>query len=92
MTVRAKTEIYRALNAPGITQIWVKSNIVGELQVQAIGYDGTMQTVFVPSSIGLAEPRLVNLIDFASASSWRASRSLMAAVRMGHITVTLKKG
>ena len=91
MTVRAKTEIYRALNAQNITAVWVKSTIVGELQIQAVGYDGEMQTVFIPSSVGVAEPRLVNLIGFASASSWRASRSLMAAVRAGHITVTLKK-
>ncbi len=91
MTVRAKTELHRALAATDLVALWAKSNTVGELQVQALGPEGRMQTVFIPSSVGLAEPRLVNLLDYASQSAWRASRSLMAAVRAGHVEIILTK-
>lgn len=91
MTVRAKTELHRALAIADLKALYVSSNVVGELQVQAIGHDGKMATVFLPSSVGLAEPRLVNLLDSAPVASWRASRSLMAAVRAGHVHVTLSK-
>lgn len=49
-----------------------------------------MITVFLPSSVGRNEPRLVNLLDHAPQKAWRASRSLMAAVRAGHVEIILK--
>lgn len=91
MTVRAKTQLHRALSQTDVSSVWIRSHCVGELQVQAIGYEGRMATVFIPSSVGLQEPRLVDLIQFAPAAAWKASRSLMAAVRAGHVHVTLMK-
>ncbi len=90
MTVRAKTELHRALAATNVAGLWVMSNIVGEVQVQVIGAKGEMLPVFVPSSAGLERPRWVNLLDTAPATAWKKSRSLMAAVRANHIYVTLK--
>ena len=91
MTVRAKTELHKALSTPDLVGLMARSNVVGELQVQAIGYDGKMVSVFLPSSVGLTEPRLVNLLDSAPASAWKASRSFLAAVRAGHVHVTLSR-
>jgi hypothetical protein len=48
-----------------------------------------MTTVFLPSSVGMKEPRFVNLLDYGPIESWRASRSFLAAVRMGHVSVVL---
>ncbi len=89
MTVRARTELHRSLGK-GVTALFAKSNIVGELQVQVRGHDGKLTTIFIPSSVG-QEPRLINLLDSATAQAWRESKSLLAAVRLGHLTVTVKK-
>lgn len=89
MTVRQKTALVKAMAEPGVQQLRVRSNVVGELQIQCVGYDGNMTTVFLPSSVGLMEPRFVNLLDYGSVESWRNSRSFLAAVRMGHISVVL---
>jgi hypothetical protein len=92
MTVRAKSNLSRALSgAAKVKAIMAKSNVVGELQVQVVGLEGKLITVFIPSSAGRAEPRLVNLLDSATAAEWKKSRSLLAAVRIGHLTVTLIK-
>ena len=89
MTVRQKTALVKALAQPGIKVLRVRSNVVGELQIQVAGYDGNMKTVFIPTSVGLADPRFVNLLDYGPVESWRVSRSFLAAVRMGHISVVL---
>ncbi len=92
MTVREKSSLNRALGQHhDVSALWAISHVVGELQVQAVGYEGRMVTVFIPSSVGQSEPRSVNLIDSAPASAWKASRSLMAAVRAGYVHVTLDK-
>jgi len=92
MTVRAKNELYRALAISEKPKaLWAKSNVTGEVQVQAIGYDGQLVSVFIPSSVGAATPRLINLLESAPVEAWRSSRSLMATVRLGHIDVTLHK-
>lgn len=88
MTVRQRTALVKALSQPGLTTLKIKSNVVGEIQLQVAGYDGNMKTVFVPSSVG-SEPRIVNLLDYGPVESWRSSRSFLAAVRMGHVSVTL---
>lgn len=90
MTVRQKTALVKTLARSGLKTLCVKSNVVGELQMQAMGYDGTLKTVFLPSSVGLSEPRFVNLLDYAPVEAWRTSRSFLAAVRMGHVNVTLE--
>ena len=92
MTVRAKSDLSRALGAADkVKALMAKSNVVGELQVQVVGHEGKLTTVFIPTSAGRAEPRLVNLLDSATAEEWKRSRSLLAAVRAGHLTVTLVK-
>ena len=91
MTVRSRTNLHRALADTNVKALLARSNVVGDLQIQAIGFEGKMVAVFVPSSVGVREPRLVNLLDYAPAAAWRDSRSLMAAVRAGHILVTLQK-
>jgi len=91
MTVRAKSELSKSLTSDKVTALMAKSNIVGELQVQVVNREGKLETVFIPSSAGRAQPRLVNLLDFAPAIEWKRSRSLMAAVRQGHLTVTIQK-
>lgn len=91
MTVRAKSELSRVLgSSKQIKAIWAKSNIVGELQVQVTGHSGEIETVFIPSSAG-SRDRLVNLLDFAPPKNWKKSRSFLAAVRLGHLAVTLDK-
>jgi hypothetical protein len=90
MTVREKTALAKSLAKPGIKAIVVKSNVVGELQIQGVGHDGKLTTVFLPSSAGAQTPREVNMLDYGPVASWRNSRSFLAAVRMGHITVTLQ--
>ena len=92
MTVRAKSELSKALASDRVKVVLAKSNIVGELQVQVVNHEGKLETVFIPSSTGRAQPRWINLLDFAPAAEWKRSRSLMAAVRQGHLTVTLQKG
>ena len=89
MTVRQKTALVKALAQPGLKALNVKSNVVGELQIQGSGYNGNMTTVFLPSSLGLQEPRFVNLLDYGPIEAWRSSRSFLAAVRMGHVSVVL---
>lgn len=89
MTVREKTALSKSLAKQGIKAVFAKSSIVGELQIQCIGHDGKLTTVFLPSSLGLTKPRLVNLLDYGPVSSWRESRSLLNAVRLGHVSVTL---
>jgi hypothetical protein len=91
MTVRAKSELHRALSKPGVAAIWARSNTVGELQVQVKDHEGKLTTVFIPSSRGAPEPRFINLLDHAPAAHWRDSKSLLAAVRLGHLHVTLKQ-
>jgi len=90
MTVRAKSELSKALSSGNVKSLMAKSNVVGELQVQVINHDGKMDTMFIPSSAG-GHVRWVNLFSFAPASEWKKSRSLMAAVRAGHLTVKLQK-
>lgn len=91
MTVRAKSALSRALvSTAKVKAIWAKSNVVGELQVQVVGHDGKLTTVFIPSSAGRADARSVNLLDWAPAAEWRRSRSLLAAVRQGHVTVQVE--
>lgn len=91
MTVRAKSELSKALASGSVKALWAKSNVVGELQVQVTNHEGKLETVFIPSSVGRIEPRLINLLNFAPALEWKKSRSLLAAVRAGHLTVTLQK-
>lgn len=90
MTVRERTAVAKALSSSGLKAIVVKSNVVGELQIQGVGHDGRMTTVFLPSSVGLQQPKLVNMLDYGPVSSWRNSSSFLSAVRMGHITVVLQ--
>jgi len=92
MTVRAKAELSRVLGSgTSIKAIWARSNVVGELQVQVIGHEGTVETVFIPSAVG-GQDRKVNLLNYATPKQWKKSRSLLAAVRLGHLTVTVEKG
>jgi hypothetical protein len=91
MTVRQKSELSKSLLSDKVKKILAKSNIVGELQVQVVNHEGKLETVFIPSSTGRQQPKWINLLDFAPASEWKRSRSLMAAVRQGHLTVTLQK-
>lgn len=78
------------MNPAKVKAIWAKSNVVGELQVQVVGHDGKLTTVFIPSSAGRPDARSVNLLDWAPATEWRRSRSLLAAVRQGHVTVQVE--
>lgn len=91
MTVRAKSQLSTSLVSANIKALLVKSNVSGEFQLQVgDGRDGVV-SVFIPSSVGQSNPRYVNLLDHAPAQEWRKSKSLMAAVRGGHLSVLLKK-
>ena len=91
MTVRAKSELGRVLGSgTSIKALWAKSHVVGELQVQVMGLEGKIVTVFLPSSAGGIE-RKVNLLKYATPAHWKKSRSLLAAVRLGHLTVTVER-
>jgi hypothetical protein len=91
MTVREKAQLSRLLkSSTKIKAIWARSKIVGELQVQVIGREGTVETVYVPSSAN-GQDRKINLLDFATAKQWQKSRSFLSAVSMGHLVVTLEK-
>ena len=89
MTVREKAALSKQLSRPGIKSIRAKSNIIGELQIVSYLKDGTSVVVFLPSSVGVTNPRWVNLLDWCSVETWRESKSLLNAVRMGHVTVIL---
>jgi len=89
MTVREKASLTKSLARAGIKTVNAKSNIVGELQIVCYTKDGKSITVFLPSSVGKAQPRWVNLLESCPIEAWRESKSLLNAVRMGHVTVTL---
>jgi len=92
MTVRAKSQLSTSLSSgANIKALLVKSNVSGEFQLQVGDGKGGAVSVFVPSSAGQSNPRYVNLLEYASAQEWRKSKSLMAAVRGGHLSVLLKK-
>lgn len=90
MTVREKAALTKALAKHGIARVMVKSNIVGELQIQCED-GGKVVNVFIPSSLRSADPSWVNLLDFATLAAWRDSKSLLNAVRMGYLTVRLEQ-
>ncbi len=55
--------------------------------VQVTSGDQT-STVYIPSS--RPRPRPVNLLNYASPSEWKKSVSLLSAVRLGHLSVTVE--
>jgi hypothetical protein len=90
MTVRARAELSKLLGADTkIVAIWARSTCRGELQVQVDGFEGT-QSIFIPSDVPTGSKGL-NLLGYASPAQWKKSRSLLAAVRLGHLVVTVEK-
>ena len=90
MTVRERARISRNLGSRNdIRAIEATSNITGELQVQVIDENGIAKHVFIPSSVG-GKVRPINLLAYATKDQWRDSRSFLDAIRLGHLTVTIK--
>lgn len=91
MTVRARAELARILKSgAAIKAIWARSNCRGQLQVQVTGHEGRIESVFIPSDVQAGSKGL-NLLAYAPAANWKKSRSLLEAVRLGHLTVTVEK-
>jgi hypothetical protein len=91
MTVRAKSQLSTSLASANVKALLVSSNVSGEFQLQVGDGVGGVVSIFIPSSVGQPKPRYVNLLEHAPALEWRKSKSLMAAVRGGHLSVLLKK-
>jgi hypothetical protein len=91
MTVRAKTDLSKALSDPSVKAVFVYSLSVGELQIQAENTDGKPITIFLRSSIGSREKHKIDLLQYAPASIWKHSKSLMAAIRASQLRMEIQR-
>ena len=84
MTVREKASLSKSMARPGIKSVWAISKIVGELQIQGVGFNGENITVF------LSPKAPTNLLLLGPMDGWRSCRSLLNAVKLNHVAVTLE--
>lgn len=102
MTVREKAELLRTLSE-STKHLYAYGLAAGEVMVQANGHDGRSVVVYIPSDSTSAvsagrgrkknhlPAKMVDLLDFASPAAWRASASLLGAVRNGLVKVKMER-